>query len=191
MTTQAQQEKDLAAEKLEAEVKEAEATLKLLQAQAQARKARQDMDEISGLTAAKERVKKDLAAMKRQAAGDYAVTKQAVQDEIQALKAGIERASERFTAWDTAREQRFYARLDEAEARLKVWTAQADQKRAERGMQARDELATLQEKIALARARVAEARHEKHRAKSQAALEDAAQHFDEAYEAATRRYDRK
>jgi hypothetical protein len=149
------------------------------------------MDEISGLTAAKERVKKDLAAMKRQAAEDYAVTKQTVQEEVTALKAGIQRASERFTAWDTAREQRFYARLDEAEARLKVWKAQADQKRAGRAMQDHDELATLQEKIALARARAAAARHETHRAEAQAALEEAAHHFDEAYEAAAKRYDRK
>jgi len=191
MTTQAQQGKDLAAEKMEAEVREAEARLKVLQATAEARKKKEEMDEISGLTAAKERVKKDLAEMKRQAAADAAITKQAVKEKLEALKAGIERAGDRLMAWDAAGEQRFIARLDAADARLEVWKAQADQKRAEQGMKGHDALATLQEKLATARARIAEARHEKHSTKAQAALEDAAHQFDEAYEAATKRYDTK
>jgi phage shock protein A len=57
MTTQAEKQKDLAADKLEADVREAEARLKVLEARAKAREAKKDMDEISGLTAAKERVR--------------------------------------------------------------------------------------------------------------------------------------
>ena len=63
MTTQLQQEKDLVIEKLDAEVGQAEAQLKFLKAQSEARRAREDMDQISGLTAAKERVKKQIAGM--------------------------------------------------------------------------------------------------------------------------------
>ncbi len=52
----------------------------------------------------------------------------------------------------------------------------------------RDDLAKLEAKIALARAQAAEARREKYTAKAQAALEEAAQRFDQAYEAAAKRY---
>jgi hypothetical protein len=187
MTTTKEQ-KDLAAERFEAEVKEAEARLKVLQAQAEARDAKRDMDEISGLAAAKERVKKDVAAMKRQASADYAAAKRSVEQSLAALQADLKRVSDRYVAWDAARERQFYARLDEADAKVKVWKAQIEQLRAEHGMKRDDELAKLEEKIALARARAAEARNERYTARAQAALEEAAQRFDQAYEAAAKRY---
>jgi hypothetical protein len=182
------EQKDLLAERFEAQVKEAEARLKVLQAQAEARDAGRDMDEISGLAAAKERVKQEVSSMKRQASADYASAKRTIEQGITALQADIARVSQRYNAWDAARERQFYARLDEADARLKVWKAQVDRKRAEQGMKREDDLAKLEEKIALARARAADARREKYTAKAQAALEEAAQHFDQAYEAAAKRY---
>lgn len=188
MTTQVQNEKDLAAQKLEAEVREAEARLKLLQAQTEARRAKEDMDQISGLTAAKERVKQQIAEMKRQAGENYAARKREAEEGIKTIKADLQRISERYTAWDAARERQFYARLDEADAKLKVWKARAQQKGARHEMKRHDDVATLEEQIALARARAAEASHEKHSAKADAALEEAAYHFDQAYEAAAKRY---
>ena len=188
MTTQTTQDRDLAAERLEAEVKEAEAQLKVLRARTEARMAKEDMDRISGLATAKERVKKQIAEMKRQAGETYATRKREAEEGITALKADLQRLNERYTAWDAARERQFYARLDEAEAKLKVWKAQAQQKQATQAMKRHDELATLEEQIALARARAAETRHEQHSAKAAAALEEAAQHFDKAYEAAAKRY---
>ena len=189
MTPRMDTEYDLAAAKLEAEVREADATLKALQAQAEARQARGDMDEISGLAAAKDRVKKNVAKLKQQAASDYAATKQAVEKEVRDLQADIQRVTERYSAWDAARERQFNAQLDEAEAKLELWKAQADQKRAERGMKRNDDLATLEQKIELARARAADAKHQRYTAKAQEALEDAARHFNQAYDAATRRYE--
>ena len=183
--------KDLAAQKFEAEIREAEARLELMRAQSEGRNAKQDMDEVSGLTAAKDRVKNDIADLKRKTGEQYETAKRAVERGIEDLKADMQRVGERFTAWDDASDRRFTARLDEAEARLKVWKAQADQKRAERGMKRHDALATLEENIALARASSAEARHEKYSAKAQAALEDAVDHFQEAYEAAATRYEQK
>ena len=91
--------------------------------------------------------------------------------------------------WDAARERHFNAQLDEAEARLQVWKAQADEKRAERGMKRNDDLATLEQKIELARARAAEAKQEQYAGKAREALEDAARHFNQAYDAAARRYE--
>ena len=100
-TPQTPRENDLVAAKFEAEVREADARLKVLQAQAEAGKAKADMDEISGLAAAKERVKKNIADLKQQAAADYAATKREVEKEIKDLQADIERVNERFTAWDS------------------------------------------------------------------------------------------
>ena len=187
-TPQVEQEKDLLAAKFDAEVREADARLKVLQAQAEARTARADMDEISGLTAAKERVKKEVADLKQKAAADYATAKHAVEKEIKDLQADIERVNERYTAWDAVRERELNARLDEADAKLAVWNAKADQKRAQHAMNRNDDLATLEEKIALARARAAEAKREKYTAKAQQSLDDAVRHFREAYDAAAKRY---
>ena len=188
MTTSATKEWDLVAQQLEAEVKEAEGKLKVMQAQAEARKARAEMDEISGLTATKEQVKRDIAKFKERTAADYSIAKGALQDEVKQFKADISRVGDKYTAWDSARERRFYARLDEAEARLKVWKAKADQKRVDATVKGHDDLATLEEQIALARARAAAVRSEKHSAAAQTELEEAARHFDEAYDAAAKRY---
>lgn len=187
-TPQVEKERDLLAARLDAEVREADARLKVLQTQAEARKARADMDEISGLAAAKERAKKGVADLKQKAAADYAAAKSAVEQEIKDLQADIQRVNERYTAWDGAREREFNARLDEADAKLEIWKAKADQKRSQQAMKRNDELATLEEKIALARARAAEAKHEKYTAKAQQALDDAAQHFAHAYDAAAKRF---
>ncbi len=187
---------DYAAEKYDAQLREADATLNALKAKAEARRAQADMDEISGLAAAKEQVKRDVAEFKKFAADDYAQTKrdaetvqQAINRRVQDLQARIERANERYSAWDSARERRFNARLDEADAKAKVWKAQADQDRADDARDARNLVATLQEKTALARARAAEARSERYSEKSQQALEDAGRHFDQAYDAAVTRFE--
>ena len=187
-TPQVEKERDLLAARFAAEVREADARLAVLQAQAEARKARADMDEISGLAAVKERVRKEVADLKQKAAADYTVAKSAVEKEIKDLQADIERVNERYTAWDAARERELNARLDQADAKLVGWKAKADQKQSQDAMKRNDDLATLEEKIALARARAAEAKHEKYTAKAQQALDDAARHFVQAYDAAAKRF---
>jgi len=187
-TPQVEKERDLLTARFAAEVREADARLAVLQAQAEARKARADMDEISGLAAVKERVRKEVADLKQKAAADYTVAKSAVEKEIKDLQADIERVNERYTAWDAARERELNARLDQADAKLEGWKAKADQKQSQDAMKRNDDLATLEEKIALARARAAEAKHEKYSAKAQQALDDAARHFVQAYDAAAKRF---
>lgn len=173
-------EKGLVGEKADAQAREVEARSKLQQAKAEAGKAKAEKEEISGTAAAKARVKKGAAEVKEFLAADYAAT-----------KADLERAHDRYTKWDAAREREFDARLDAADAQLGVWKAKADAQRAKQGMKAHDDLASLEEKIALARARSAEAKHATYTAKAQAALEAAETAFDKAYAAATTRYDRK
>lgn len=186
-TPYATSEMSLAAERLEAEVREAEGRLKMLKAQAEARKARADMDEISGLTTAKESVQREIADMKQHASSDYSNTKRTVEQHIKELQVNIQRVHDRYSAWDDARERRFYARMDEADARLKVWKAKADKARVDDIAQTRDDLAKLDTKLAEARARAKEAR-ETHTAKAQASLEEAERRFDEAFDAATKRF---
>ena len=196
MTTPRTQQTDFNAEMYEAQVREADARLKALKAQAEAKKAKADMDEISGLTAAEEQLKQDIAALKRFAAADAAATKQDfervktdTERKLKDLQAKIERASDRYSAWDSARERRFNARLDETDAKIKAWKATADQQRVHDVRESSIALATLEEKVALARASAAQARRENYSTKSQQALDDAVRYFDQAYDAAARRYD--
>lgn len=186
-TTPGTRETNLAIEKFEAEIREAEGRLKVLEARAEARKAKADMDEISGLSAAKEQVRKEIADMKQRAASDYSNTKQTVEKHIKELQVNIQRVHDRYSAWDDARERRFYARMDEAEARLKVWKAKADQARADDIAETRDDLAKLDKTLAEARARAKDAK-EKHTAKAQKALEEAERRFDEAFDAVAKRF---
>lgn len=188
-TPRIEKEIGLAAEQFDAEVREADARLAVLKSQAEARKAKADMDEISGLTATKERVKKNITDLKQKATADYAATKRDVEKSIKELQAGIQRVNERYTAWDTARERQFNARLDEAAARVRVWKARGDQKKAKIGIKQQNDLATLEEKIAIAKARAAEAASARFSVEAQVALEDAARHFDEAYDAARSHYE--
>lgn len=179
---------ELLAEKLDAEFREAEAQLKVLKAKAEARKAKSDMDEISGLTVAKERVSKDIADMKQHAATVSTAAKQNAEQGLKELQVNIQRVSDRYSAWDEARLRRFNARLDEADARVKSWKAKADQKHVEHEVKRHDDLAKLEEKIATARARGAEARRERYSEKAQEALFDAERYFEQAFDAAERQY---
>jgi hypothetical protein len=184
------------AEVYEAQVREADARLNALKAQAEAKKAKADMDEISGLTIAKEQVKADIAEMKKFASADVAQTRKDFEQvkknadrKLKDLQVKIDRASDRLTAWDDARERRFNARLDEADAKVRAWKAAADQQRVRDVGETRHDLAKLEEKVALARASAAEARRDRYDAKSQQALDDAARYFDQAYDAAAKQYD--
>ncbi|HKR07808.1 MAG TPA: hypothetical protein VJS39_01345, partial [Gemmatimonadaceae bacterium] len=115
---------ELAANKYEAQLREADASLNVLKAQAEAKRAKADMDEISGLTAAREQVRRDVAEFKKFAAEDYAQTKRdaeqlqrSIDKRVQDLQARIERANDRYSAWDEARDRRFTERLDAADAK--------------------------------------------------------------------------
>jgi hypothetical protein len=134
--------------------------------------------------------------MKRFAAADVAQTRKDFEQVrtkadrgLKDLQVKIDRASDRYSAWDDARERRFNARLDAADAKIKAWKASADQQRIHDVRESKNALAILEEKVALARASVAQARREHYDAKSQQALDDAARYFDQAYDAAVKQYD--
>jgi hypothetical protein len=195
MTTQQTQQPESFTE-YDAQVQEVDARLKVLKAEAEAKQAKADMDEISGLTVAKEQVKKDIAQAKKFFADDYSATKKDFEQAktkadrgLKDLQAKVDRVSARYSAWDEASERHFNAKLDEADAKMKIWKAIAAQDRAQDSRDAKAALATLEEKVALARLSASEARREHYDAKSQHALEDSARNFDEALVAAAKRYE--
>jgi hypothetical protein len=157
-------DKSLVARKAEAQAKEAQAKANLARAKAASKEAKAEVQTIAGVAEAKKRAKETVAEVKAFVAADIAQT-----------KADFKAAKERAAAWDVARGRQFDAQLDEADARIAAWKASADTKRVENAMKRHDELAALQESIALARARAAEAKREK---------------YDDAYAAAAKRYDR-
>jgi hypothetical protein len=170
-------ERNPVAEKTVAEAREREAKAKLDQAKVEVKATKAELDALSGVTAAKERVKKGVADAKQFAAADLAQT-----------KADFKYAHDRLAAWDAATTRDLDARLDTVDAQLAVWKAEANVKRAEQEIKRHDDFATLEEKIALARARASEAKHEKYTVKAQAALGEAVEAFEQAYGAAARRY---
>lgn len=182
-------ERELVAEKLDAEFRAADARLDALQAKAEARHATEEMAEISGLRALRESARGMLADMKQQVSQTLEESKAAVETAVHDLDVAIERVSDRYSEWDSARERRFNARLDEANAKLREWKARADKGLTQEKIREHDALATLEERIALARARVAEWNRDRHQRKAEAALNDAARHLDEAFDAAAKRYD--
>lgn len=92
--------------------------------------------------------------------------------------------------FDEAWQRRFDARIEAAEAKLRVWEGRAAEKQAELAMKRHDALATLEQRIALARARAAERRHAAHSQKAAEALEEASRQFDKAYNAAAKLYEK-
>jgi hypothetical protein len=175
-------------DKMDAQFREIDATLDKLAARAEAQRAKDEMDEISGLRKAREKARQKFDEMKQDASSNVEYTRAAVQTDLHELEVGIEKVRDRYHAWDEARERRFNARLDEADANLRIWKARGDAKRADHSKKRHDDLAKLEENVALARTSAAAWRHARHDRKAQEALEDAALHLDEAFEAASKRY---
>jgi hypothetical protein len=156
--------KDLKAKKLDAEQQKSAAQRDAMAAAGRAKAAGQEMQEISGV-------------------------KQKIADVTAQAKADAEAERTKFEAWDAARERRFNARLDQADAKLREWKAKVEIMRAEEGMREHDLFADLKESVELARARMAEWQHARHERRAQEAIADAERHFEQAFDAASSRYE--
>lgn len=183
--------KDLVTEKLDAQLRETEAQLDVLQAQAEARKAKEEMDELSGLRAKREHAKQKLADMKQKAPENLATRRREAQSALNEFQAGVKRMSKNFVWFDEAAQRRLDAQVQAAEAKLRVWKAHAEVKHAEHAMKRHDALVTLEESIALTRARDAERRLAAHSQKAAEALVEAAHQLDKAYDTAAKLYEKK
>ena len=128
--------RDQVAERFDAELRETEACLEVLEAEADARKAKEEMAEISGLNATRQRARQKLTELKRETKERAETVRSEIEALLRDLKTGIRRVGDRFAAWDAARERRFNALLEEAEAWLK-------ERESERSEYWHDVLATL------------------------------------------------
>jgi hypothetical protein len=140
-------------QRLQAQLREAGARIDELDAAARARNAQAEMNEISGLRARRDRVRKLLDSMGQVARDDREALRAQAHDDWMSLQRSLADANARFGAWDDARERRFNARLDEADAALRRASARdqevAADLRAEIGA-SRDNLTM---KVAAARAK--------------------------------------
>jgi hypothetical protein len=144
-------DQDVTDQKLDAQMRETDARLSMLSSQANARHAKDEMDEISGLRAARDRAGQKLADLKRQGSQSLDSARREISGALQDLEMKIERANDRYGAWDAARERRFNARVAEAEAQLQVWNAQTDVHQADGEMQYQAERAALKQSIEVAK----------------------------------------
>jgi hypothetical protein len=114
MTTQ-----EAYAARLDAQIRTADARLDQMEAQARARKARAEMDEISGLRARRDKIRQQVATAKSDLRDDWEAVRSRVDTDWTEFRRSVFESYNRFTAWDDARERRFIAHLDEAEAALR------------------------------------------------------------------------
>jgi SMC interacting uncharacterized protein involved in chromosome segregation len=111
-------------DRFHAQLRAADARIDELEAGARARNAQAEMDEISGLRAQRDRVRKKLADVRQQSRDDWEAVRKELEPELSNFRSAVADASDRYTEWDQARERRFNARLDEAEAALRKYAAQ-------------------------------------------------------------------
>jgi hypothetical protein len=160
-------DRDLSSERLDAQKRAAAAKSDFEAADRKAHEETKRMSEVSGLDAAKKDAK----------------------TRVETIKEGVHRLHDDFVEWDDARERRMFARLDAADAKLREWKARDDELEVEADIEWRKDLDALEESAALTRARLAEWNSSRHARAAAESLEDAARHFDQAFDAATRRYE--
>ena len=112
------------ADRLQAQMRTADARLDEMEAAARARNAKAEMDEISGLRAQRDRVSKHVADARKKMRDDWEAVRREVDVEWTGFRRSVNDAHTKYTAWDSVREQRFNAHLDQADAALRRSAAQ-------------------------------------------------------------------
>ena len=118
-------------DRLDAQMRAADARLDQMEAAARARNARAEMDEISGLRTRRDRVRQQVAEAKRELRDDSDALRRRVDTDWSDFRQAIAVAHVRYVAWDAARERQFNARLDEVDAELRESAAELAQLAAE------------------------------------------------------------
>jgi hypothetical protein len=106
-------------QRLQAQLRAADARIDELDAAARARHAQAEMDEISGLREHRDRVRELVDNMGQVAREDRDALRAQAHDGWMSLQRSLADANAKYSAWDDARERRFNAHLDEAEAALR------------------------------------------------------------------------
>lgn len=181
-------ERDLQERKWDAEFRAADAKLEAIHADAKAREATEEMAAVLDVRAKWDAARAKFAELRRSATIKLEESQVTANLAMREFDDALDRLGDRFAAWDDLRRQRFDARLDQANAKLREWKARAEKEGVELGLKGRDALAKLEEEVALARARLAEWERDRHERKAEEALREAARHFDEAYDAARKQH---
>jgi hypothetical protein len=106
-------------QRLKAQLRAADARIDELDAAARARHAQAEMDEISGLRVHRDRFRELLDNMGQVAREDREALRAQAHDDWMSLQRSLADAHAKYGAWDDARERRFNAHLDEADAALR------------------------------------------------------------------------
>jgi len=106
-------------QRLQAQLRAADARIDELDAAARARHAQAEMDEISGLREHRDRVRELVDNVGQVARENRDALRAQAHDDWMSLQRSLADAHAKFGAWNDAREKRFNAHLDEADAVLR------------------------------------------------------------------------
>jgi len=177
------------ADRLQAQMRTADARLDEMEAAARARNARAEMDEISGLRAQRDRVRQHVTDARKKMSDDWQAIRREVDSEWTSLRRSIADAQNKYSAWDGAREQRFNAHLDQADAALKRSAAEDAEVAADAKVEVAEARDELKAKSAAARRDYDAWRERRKDEKLQRKLADSELELDEAYARYTLAFD--
>jgi hypothetical protein len=179
---------ELFTRRLETQLRVVDARLDIMQAQAEAHEDQHELAEVFSLRAATEEVRWSLAGLKDLAPADRARVRRGAEVALRGLDGAIERAHGQYAGRGGAGPRHLHAHLDEAEAQLRLWQARRAVEAAERELELYDVALEVQESSALAHARDAAVRRERHLRLAQEAHAETARQLGEALDAAARRH---
>lgn len=104
-------------DRMQARLQAADARLDELEASARARNAQAEMDEISGVRTQRDRFRRRLADARGESASN--ALNREVEDDWADFQRSLVDVHSKYATWDDARERRFNAHLDEANAALR------------------------------------------------------------------------
>jgi hypothetical protein len=168
------------AARLEAQLRVVDARIDQMEAQARASNAKAEMDEISGLRARRDRLNEQLATARKELKDDWDAVRKRVGANWAEFRRDVTQRHSRFNAWDEARERRFIAHLDEAEAGLRESAAADAEVAADVRVGLKDARRELGEKAAAARQNYEAWREKRSDKKTQEKLDDAELELEEA-----------
>jgi hypothetical protein len=167
------------ANRMDAQMRAADARLDEMEARARATNAKAEMDEISGLRARRDELRQQLASVKKAAQTEWEKARRRVDNNWTDFRRDVVDRHVRLVAWDDAREQRFVAHLDDAEASLRESAAMDREVAADVGVELTKAQQELRDSITEARGSYDAWRSQKKAENLQRKLDDAEFDLDE------------